>query len=100
MSVTVDLADVAKPSPEPFLPGDPGPFLHFKLDDTLDIERYMEEVYAGLDIAPRTVENAVRRGQLEFYQVGQKRYLTPKLIDKWLQSLVMAVKPAGASEGS
>ncbi|MFA4083449.1 hypothetical protein ONA92_17270 [Mycobacteroides salmoniphilum] len=68
------------------MPTDPGPYLNFKLNDTFDIERFLEKNYFGLTIAPRTIEDALRRGHLEFYQVGMKRYTTPMLIDKWLQS--------------
>ena len=74
------------PKPIPWEPTDPGPFFRFKLDDTFDIEYFIEKHYPGLDIAPRTIENALRREQLSFYQVGQKRYTTPKRIDEWLQS--------------
>lgn len=77
------------------MPSDPGPYLHFKLSDTFDIERFMEENYPGLDIAAKTVEDALRRGHLRFYQLGQKRYTTPLLIDEWLQS---RVKSAAASQ--
>lgn len=67
---------------------DPGPFLRFKLTDTSEIEDHIQRAYDGLEITPRTVEDALRRGDLEFYQVGQKRYTTPKLIDEWMASLI------------
>jgi hypothetical protein len=80
------------------VPNDPGPYLHFKLSDTFDIEYYIEEHYDGVAIAARTVENALRRGELKFYQLGQKRYTTPMLIDEWLQSRMKAgvTEPAAA----
>lgn len=67
---------------------DPGPYIRFRLDDTFDVECYIEEHCPGIDIAARTIENALRRGELEYYQVGLKRYVTPKLLNKWLATLV------------
>jgi hypothetical protein len=65
---------------------DPGPYIWFKLTDTFDIERHIERTYPGLDIKTRTVNDALRRGDLSYYQLGLKRYTTPKLIDEWMQS--------------
>ncbi len=70
------------------MPTDPGPYIHFKLSDTFYIEDFLEQNYPGLIGIPRTIEDALRRGQLRFYQVGQKRYTTPMLIDEWVQTLV------------
>lgn len=72
------------------MPTDPGPYIRFKLNDTADIEAHIAKRYDGLDIAPRAIEDALRRRQLKFYQIGQKRYVTPELIDEWLQSCVTA----------
>lgn len=68
------------------MPTDPGPYLHCKLTDTSEIQRYIEEHYPGLDIAPRTIETALRNRRLGFYRPGQKMHTTPTLIDKWIQS--------------
>jgi hypothetical protein len=64
--------------------------LWFKLTDTWDIEKYIDKSRPGMDIKPRTIEDALRRRQLRFYQVGQKRYTTPLLIDEWLNTLLTA----------
>lgn len=83
---------------QPFVPNDPGPYLYFKLNDTFDVECFINERYPGMDIVPKTVENALRRGKLKFYQLGVKRYTTPLLIDEWLQSLVTTVGAKAAAE--
>ena len=63
-------------------------YIRVKYTDTLAAQQYIKERHPGIDIAPRAVENALRRGQLKFYQVGKKRYTTTELIDEWLESLV------------
>ena len=60
----------------------------FKRGDTFDIEDDVEKRYKGMEMRPRTVENALRRGELKFYQIGLRRYTTPELIDEWLESCV------------
>ena len=40
----------------------------------------------GMEINPRTVEDALRKNKLRTYRPGQKRYTTPRLIDAWLES--------------
>jgi hypothetical protein len=60
-------------------------------DDLSKIKHYIDDNYPGTDVALRALENALRRGQLKFYQIGKKRYTTPELIDEWLDSLVTAV---------
>ena len=59
-------------------------YIPVKYTDTFEVEYDIEQRHPGIDIAPRTVENALRRGQLKFYQVGRKRYTTTELIDEWL----------------
>ena len=76
------------------MPTDAGPYIHFKLNLLSGIEAHIEKTYPGLDMAPRAIEDALRRGHLKFYQFGQRRYVTPKRIDEWLQSCVTASVPA------
>jgi hypothetical protein len=67
-------------------------YIRVKYTDTLAAQQYIKQSNPGIDIAPRAVENALRRGQLKFYQVGRKRYTTAKLIDEWLESLITTAK--------
>ncbi|GLB83494.1 hypothetical protein [Mycobacterium kiyosense] len=64
---------------------DHGPYYRVRLNYTNEVIADVQERHNGLRLAPRAVENALRRGELRFYQFGQKRYTTPKLIDEWLQ---------------
>jgi hypothetical protein len=56
------------------------------------VKSYVDDHNEGVVTAPRTIENAIRRGQLKFYQIGNKRYTTPEFIDEWLESLVTTAK--------
>ena len=67
---------------------DPGPYLWFKLNDTWDIQQHIEKTRPGMDIRPRTIEDALRRKKLAFYQIGKRRYTTPRLIDEWVSTLL------------
>ena len=62
-------------------------YIHFKLTDVDDIIDDIEYRHDGLRVAPRAIENALRRKQLRFYQVGKRRYTSTALIDEWLESL-------------
>lgn len=69
-----------------------------RYDYTDEIKDYVESQYPDFDVAPRAIENALRRGQLKFYQVGRKRYTTPELIDEWFESLVTVAGANGSAK--
>lgn len=81
--------------------GDENHYIPIRYDYTKEVVDHIKRHRKGMDIAPKTVENAYRRGQLKFYQIGGKRYTTPELIDEWLESLITtagAVRPTAVGE--
>lgn len=73
---------------------DPGPYIPCKLNYPDEIKQYIADNYPGLEAIPdRTITDALRRWELEHYQIGQKRYTTPRMIDQWLMSRRSAPRP-------
>jgi hypothetical protein len=73
-------------------------YIRVKYTNVSEIKSYIDQNCPGTDTAPRAIENALRRGKLKFYQIGQKRYTTHELIDEWLASLVTTAGPKAVGE--